>query len=52
MPVSILKAVFVKFLHMPSHEQGVQECTVLCSGHAAGPEHAPLWDHAVLPGIL
>ena len=41
--------VVVKFLHMPSSEQ---ECTVLCSGHAAGPGHTSWWDHAVMPGIL
>ena len=42
----------VKFLHMPSSEQGVQECTVLCSGHAPRPEESPVWGYAVMPGIL
>ena len=44
--------VAIKFLHLPPSEQGVQECTVLYACHAAGPEQAPMWGHAVMPGIL
>ena len=33
---------FVRFLHAPCSEQGVQECTVLYACRAAGPEQAPL----------
>ena len=44
--------VVVNFLHTPSSEQDVQECTVLYAWHAAGPEQAPLWGRAVMPGIL
>ena len=44
--------VIVNLLHMPSSEQAVQECTVLCTCHAAGPEQAPLWGHTVMAGIL
>ena len=42
----------LKLLPMPSSEQGVQEYTVLCDCHAARPDQAPLWGHAVMSGIL
>ena len=42
----------VKLLHMPPSEQGVQDYTVLCACHAAGPEQARVWGHAVMPGIV
>ena len=44
--------VIVKFLHMPSSEQGVKDYTVLSECHATGPEQAPWWGRAVMPGIL
>ena len=47
-----VRNVVVKYLEMPSSEQGVQECTVLYGCHAAGPEQLPMWGHAVMPGIL
>ena len=43
--------VVVKFLPMPSFEQGVQECTLLFACHAAGSKQDPLWGHSVMPGI-
>ena len=44
--------VVVRFPHMPPpSEQGVRECTVLFDCHAAGPDEAPDWGHAVLPFI-
>jgi hypothetical protein len=44
--------VIVKFLHMPSSEQGGNDYTVLSECHATGPEQAPWWGRAVMPGIL
>ena len=44
--------VVVKFLHLPSSQQGVQECTILFAVQPAWHEQAPLWGHAVMPGIL
>ena len=43
--------VVVNFVHLPSSEQDVQECTVVYAWHAAGPEQARLWGHTVMPGI-
>ena len=42
--------VVVNFVRMRSAR--VQECSVLYACHAAGPEQAPLWGHAVMPGML
>ena len=44
--------VVVNFVRVACSEEGVRECTVLYACHAAGPEQAPLWGHAVMPGIL
>ena len=44
--------VIVKFLHMPSSEQGGNDYTVLSECHATGPGEASLWGHSVMPGIL
>ena len=52
MYAGVVNGVAVKFRHMPSPELGAEECTILCTCHAAEPGQASLWGHAVMPGIL